>query len=112
MERGLSQEALADAAHLHITLLGGLERGTGNPNYATIIALTRALSLTPGVLLTRADDIIQSYRFFKITSNNARSNGPSVQVGSLLGKTSHIDCAPCAPSLGRRREAKEVRTYR
>jgi transcriptional regulator with XRE-family HTH domain len=56
-EAGLSQEALADAAHIHITVLGGLERGTGNPNYATIVKLARALNMTPGALVARADEI-------------------------------------------------------
>ena len=60
VERGLSQEQLADAAHVHITLLGGLERGTGNPNYATLVAVTRALALTPGALLTRADELLET----------------------------------------------------
>ena len=58
VEAGLSQEALADAAHVHITLLGGLERGTGNPNYATLVKLSRALGLTPGALLSRADALM------------------------------------------------------
>jgi transcriptional regulator with XRE-family HTH domain len=48
---------LADAAQLHITLLGGVERGTGNPNYATIVRLATALNLTPGELVTRADRV-------------------------------------------------------
>jgi transcriptional regulator with XRE-family HTH domain len=56
-EAGLSQEALADAAHVHITLLGPLERGTGNPNYATLVKLAQALNTTPGALVSRADDI-------------------------------------------------------
>jgi len=59
VEAGLSQEALADAAHVHITLLGGLERGTGNPNYATLVKLSRALGLTPGALLSRADALMR-----------------------------------------------------
>jgi len=58
VEAGLSQEALADAAHVHITLLGGLERGTGNPNYATVVKLSRALGLTPGALVSRADALM------------------------------------------------------
>jgi transcriptional regulator with XRE-family HTH domain len=57
VERGLSQEALADAASLHITVLGDVERGVGNPNYATLVALARALGLKPGVLVGRADEL-------------------------------------------------------
>jgi len=56
-DAGMSQEALADAAHVHITLLGPLERGTGNPNYATLVKLAQALNTTPGALVSRADDI-------------------------------------------------------
>ncbi len=54
-EAGLSQEQLADAAGLHITVLGDVERGVGNPEYATLVKLARALGVEPGVLVTRAD---------------------------------------------------------
>jgi transcriptional regulator with XRE-family HTH domain len=59
VDAGLSQEQLADAAHVHITLLGGLERGVGNPNYATLVRIAAALTLTPGALATRADDVLK-----------------------------------------------------
>lgn len=59
-ERGLSQEALADAASVHITLLGRVERGTGNPNYSTLVALAGALGLTPGQLVARADQLMRA----------------------------------------------------
>lgn len=58
VERGLSQEALADSAGLHVTHLGGLERGVRNPSYATLVRLSRALSTTPGALLTTADELL------------------------------------------------------
>lgn len=58
VEAGLSQEALADAAHVHVTLLGGVERGTGNPNFATLVTLSRALGIKPGVLVSRADELL------------------------------------------------------
>jgi hypothetical protein len=32
-------------------------RGTGNPNYATVVRLAGALGLTPGELVTRADRV-------------------------------------------------------
>jgi transcriptional regulator with XRE-family HTH domain len=57
-ERGLSQEQLADAAGIHVTHLGGVERGVRNPNYATIVRLARALQVTPGVIVTRADEML------------------------------------------------------
>jgi transcriptional regulator with XRE-family HTH domain len=58
VECGLSQEALADAAGLHPTHLGGLERGVRNPSYATLVRLSRALDTTPGALLTAADKLL------------------------------------------------------
>jgi transcriptional regulator with XRE-family HTH domain len=57
IEAGLSQEALADAAGLHITVLGDVERGVGNPEYATLVKLAGALGVAPGVLVTRADGL-------------------------------------------------------
>lgn len=54
---GLSQEALAGAAHLHITVLGDVERGVDNPEYATLVKLAHALGVTPGVLVSRADEL-------------------------------------------------------
>jgi XRE family transcriptional regulator, regulator of sulfur utilization len=56
-ERGLSQEQLADVAHLHITHIGGIERGTSNPSFETLLKLARALEITPGALLTAADEL-------------------------------------------------------
>ena len=58
VEQGSSQEALADAAGLHVTHLGGLERGVRNPSYATLVRLSRALDTTPGALLTTADKLL------------------------------------------------------
>lgn len=55
VEAGFSQEQLADAAHLHITVLGDVERGAGNLEYATLVKLARALGVEPGALVTRAD---------------------------------------------------------
>jgi transcriptional regulator with XRE-family HTH domain len=54
---GLSQEELASRADLHITHLGGLERGVRNPSYATLVRLSRALKLRPGELVSLADEL-------------------------------------------------------
>jgi transcriptional regulator with XRE-family HTH domain len=59
-EAGLSQEALADAAGVHVTHLGGVERGVRNPNYATIVKLARALNTMPGTIVTRADELLKT----------------------------------------------------
>lgn len=55
VESGLSQEQLADAAGVHVTHLGGVERGVRNPNYSTIVRIADALGVSPGTLVTRAD---------------------------------------------------------
>lgn len=60
VKRGLSQEALADAVPMHITYLGGLERGVRNPSYDGMVRLARALGVTPGGLVTRADELLES----------------------------------------------------
>ena len=54
-----SQEELADASDIHITHIGGLERGVRNPSYATLIRLSKALKTTPGALLTLADELLK-----------------------------------------------------
>ncbi|HWY19506.1 MAG TPA: helix-turn-helix transcriptional regulator [Solirubrobacteraceae bacterium] len=54
---GYSQEDFAGAADIHITLIGGLERGVSNPNYTTLLRLSKALGTTPGALLTAADKL-------------------------------------------------------
>lgn len=59
-DAGLSQEALADATPLHVTYVGGVERGVRNPSYATLVRLARALNVTPGALLTRADELLKA----------------------------------------------------
>jgi transcriptional regulator with XRE-family HTH domain len=60
VERGLSQEELADATPIHITYLGGVERGVRQPSYETVVRLARALGVAPGALVTRADELLKA----------------------------------------------------
>jgi transcriptional regulator with XRE-family HTH domain len=56
-ELGFSQEELADRADMHITHLGGLERGVRNPSYTTLLRISRALKVEPGKLVSLADEL-------------------------------------------------------
>lgn len=52
---GLSQEQLADRAHLHVTYLSGIERGLRNPSLDKLNALAAALDVSTLQLMTHAD---------------------------------------------------------
>jgi transcriptional regulator with XRE-family HTH domain len=56
-EAGMSQEALAEAAEIHPTHVGGIERGVGNPSYATLLRLATALKTRVGTVAVLADEI-------------------------------------------------------
>lgn len=47
----LTQEELADAAGLHWTYIGQIERGERNLTYLNVLRLARGLGLTPAELL-------------------------------------------------------------
>lgn len=54
-ERGLSQEALAQASELHPTYLSGIERGARNPTWRTLGRLCDALGVDLSELVRRAE---------------------------------------------------------
>ena len=50
LERSLTQEALADAAGLHWTYIGQIERGERNLTLKNVLRLERGLEIGPGDL--------------------------------------------------------------
>lgn len=47
----VSQEALAHAAGLHRTYVGGIERGEQNPTFSSLVQITKALDVKLSVLM-------------------------------------------------------------
>ncbi len=50
-ELGLTQEELAERADCHVNYIGGIERAERNASITSIIALARALDISPKNLL-------------------------------------------------------------
>lgn len=48
---GMSQEELASTASLHRTYIGSIERGERNVSLQNIVAIAKALSISPSTLL-------------------------------------------------------------
>ena len=55
LERGLSQEALADAADLHRTHISLIERGGRSVRLETVAAVAAALGVQPAELMPRLE---------------------------------------------------------
>ncbi|MEJ7925811.1 helix-turn-helix transcriptional regulator [Sphingobium sp. AN641] len=49
-ERGLTQEDLSGLTELHRNHIGGIERGERNITVKTVLALARALAVSPDML--------------------------------------------------------------
>ena len=56
-QAGLSQEQLADCVGTDLTQIGGLERGTRNPSYTTLLRVAEALDTKVGRITALADEI-------------------------------------------------------
>jgi transcriptional regulator with XRE-family HTH domain len=56
-QRGLSVEALAAAAGLHVTYVAALERGRKNPSYRQLLRLADGLGVQPIALLLRIEEL-------------------------------------------------------
>jgi transcriptional regulator with XRE-family HTH domain len=57
VEAGLSQEELANRMATDFTQIGGIERGTRNPSYATLLRLASTLETRPGAIVSLADEV-------------------------------------------------------
>lgn len=53
--RGLSQERLAELAEVHRTYMSSIERGQRNVGLDNILALAKALDVSPGAFFEEAD---------------------------------------------------------
>lgn len=58
--RGLTQDALADAAGLSRRFVVSLEAGTANPSLLRLLALSHALGVTPGRLTDSLLEALES----------------------------------------------------
>jgi len=54
-QAGLSQEQLAERVATDLTQIGGLERGTRNPSYTTLVRVAIALKIRVGEIAILAD---------------------------------------------------------
>jgi transcriptional regulator with XRE-family HTH domain len=56
-QAGLSQEELAERVDTDLSQVGGIERGTRNPTFVTLVRFAAALDTTVGAIATLADEI-------------------------------------------------------
>lgn len=60
IEKGLTQEQLAELSDLHRTYIGAIERGERNISLKNIVAISSALNVEPSILL-QYDSSIESF---------------------------------------------------
>lgn len=56
LAKELTQEALAEVAHLHPTYIGGIERGERNVSLDNICKIAKALRVSPSILFGGRDE--------------------------------------------------------
>ena len=59
-QRGISQEALAEASDCHVNYISFLERGINSPTLILVFQLAVALRNRPGDLVLRVEDRLQN----------------------------------------------------
>jgi transcriptional regulator with XRE-family HTH domain len=56
-DAGMTQETVADRSDLNVRQISELVRGQGNPTYTTLLKLSRGLRVSPGQLMSLADEL-------------------------------------------------------
>ena len=74
IELGLTQEELAERAQLHYTYVGSVERGERNIAFENIIALARALKISPKELMPTGEKIQKPNSQHTISEKKAFGN--------------------------------------
>lgn len=54
---GMTQEKVADDAKLAVEQVGSFVRGLGNPTFETLLKLCEGLHVSPGALMSKADEL-------------------------------------------------------
>lgn len=89
-QAGLSQEQLAERVSTDLTQIGGLERGTRNPSYLTLVRVANALKARVGDVTNLADQIADR------TKSSPADSAPS--GNSIMTKAPPRKSSPTNPS--------------